>query len=351
MSNDNDNKRPIAHILGDGCLGRADDDTALTLDGYSTYTVWDLLHAPKPRVKWFWGDGITGVLPADSLAAVAGYTSEGKTTLAFHLAAAAVEGRYFLGHAVSQIDRALLVTETDEVQARELFEAANLTGRGQGAITVCPSQPTASELQALVDELRPELLVLDSLTSIAPGLGIHGGGTFDWNAPAHVTAVVLWLRWLRKQYRISLVMPLVHSVKPPRDKEGNRLRPTPTAADVRGSGAVLEQMDTSFVIVPTSGEVCGYLARVKRRRAGTVERVEFKYDPDRGVFLPTALTDDAVIEAVRAGHTSREAVARYLHFRRDDVSQTINRLVGEGRLSEPANGKLTISLDIVCREA
>jgi hypothetical protein len=351
MTDTNDNERPTTNTLGDGVMGRVDVSEGLSLDGYTTYTVWDLLHAPKPRTNWFWGDGSVGVFPADSLAAVAGYTSEGKTTLAFHLAAAAVDGRRFLGHPVSQIDRALVVTETDEVQTRELFEASKLSSRGQTAITICPSQPTAFDLEVLVSELRPELLVLDSLTSIAPGLGLHDGRTFDWNAPSQVTTIVLWLRWLRKQYHISLVLPLVHSVKPPRDKEGKRLRPTPTAADVRGSGAVLEQMDTSFVIVPTNGETCGYLARVKRRRAGTVERVDFKYDAERGVFLPTELTDDAVLEAVQAGHTSREAIARHLHFRADDVRQTVNRLVGEKRLCEPANGKLALPILLDTGEA
>lgn len=341
----NDNERPIPHILGDGVSGRVGPDSESSLENATTYTVWDLLHRPKPRVSWFWGDGEKGVLPADSVAAVAGYTSEGKTTLAFHLAAAAVEGRCFLGWPVTQIDRALLVTETDEIQARELFEAADLSFTGQNSITLCPGQPTAADLEGMVAVMRPELLVLDSLTSIAPGLGLHGGGTFDWNAPSHVTAIVLWLRWLRRQYAISLVLPLAHSVKPPRDKEGKRLRLTPTAADVRGSGAVLEQMDTSFVIVPTNGETCGFLSRVKRRRSGTVERVEFKYDAEKGVFLPTALTDEAILDAIKRGHTSREGVARYLHFRADSVRQAVNRMVNEGRIVEPASGKLQISLD------
>lgn len=345
MTVSNNNERPTSISLGDGVSGRVGDGQNTSLDDAKTYTVWDLLHRPKPRVSWFWGDGEKGVLPADSVAAVAGYTSEGKTTMAFHLAAAAVEGRHFLGWPVAQIDRALLVTETDEIQARELFEAAELSFAGQNAITVCPGQPTAAELVDMVDAMRPELLVLDSLTSIAPGLGLHGGGTFDWYAPSHVTAVMLWVRWLRKQYGVSLVLPLVHAVKPPRDKEGKRLRPTPTAADVRGSGAVLEQADTSYVIVPTNGETCGYLSRVKRRRAGTVEKIEFKYDLERGVYIPTELSDALVLDAIKHGHTSREGIARYLHFRADSVRQAVNRMVNEGRIVEPASGKLQISLD------
>lgn len=342
MTDGNGNERPTSISLGDGVSGRVDGPQAQDPVESSIYTVWDLLHRPKPRVSWFWGDGSAGVLPADSVAAVAGYTSEGKTTLAFHLAAAAVEGRSFLGWPVAQIDRALLVTETDEIQARELFEAANLSFAGQNSITLCAGQPTAVELETMIGTMMPELLVLDSLTSIAPGLGLHGGGTFDWYAPSHVTAVMLWVRAIRRQYGIKLVVPLVHSVKPPRDKEGKRLRLTPTAADVRGSGAVLEQADTSFVIVPTNGETCGYLSRVKRRRAGTVEKVEFKYDVERGVFIPTTLTDELVLDAVRDGHTSREGIARYLHFRSDDVRQTVNRLIAEKRLHEPANGKLAL---------
>lgn len=341
----NDNEQTDCNTLGDGVFGRPPSFVESSVEESTLYTVFELLNRPKPAVSWFWGEGSEGVLPADSIAAVAGYTSEGKTTLAFHLVAAAADGGRFLGRAVAPIKKALIVTETDEIQARELFEASGVSPEGQRRISVYAGQPTAEQLEGMLAVFKPDVLVLDSLTSVAPGLGLHGGSTFDWYAPTHITSVMLWIRSIRQLYKIKMVLVLVHAVKPPRDKDGNRRRLTPTAADVRGSGAVLEQADTSYVIVPTNGDACGFLARVKRRRAGTVERVEFKYDVERGVYLPTELRDEDVLGAVAAGQTSRERVARYLHFRSDDVRQTINRLIGEGKLTEPTSGKLKNSLD------
>lgn len=345
MTNGNNNGNDDTSTLGDGVLGRDGSFVESSIEDSTLYTVFQLLNRPKPATTWFWGDGPSGVLPADSIAALAGYTSEGKTTLAFHLVAAAVDGRPFLEWPTMRIKKALIVTETDEIQSRELFEAAAVSPEGQRRISVYGGQPTAEQLEGMLSVFRPEILVLDSLTSIAPGLGLHGGSTFDWYAPTHITSVMLWVRSIRQLYGIRLVLVLAHSVKPPRDREGKRLRLTPTAADVRGSGSVLEQADTSYVIVPTNGEACGYLARVKRRRAGTLEKVEFKYDVGSGVFMPTRLSDEVVLKAVQDGHTSREGVARYLHFRSDDVRQTINRLIGEGKLTEPTSGKLKNSLD------
>jgi len=255
-------------------------------------------------------------------------------------------GGAFLGSPVAPFERALFLTETDEQQVQQILREAKPDN--PDSIGFCFTNPTGEQLVDTMLVERPDVLVIDSLTSKGPGFGIHkdrdgGGGRFDWFDATHTTRLQSFLRQIRRNFNLKALIILLHTVKAQRDKEGNRIKGAPAIEDIRGSGGIAEQLDVAYVLRPSGEHRVGWLYRVKRRSSGVVEKVKFSYEEDKGRYYwhPTELSKEGIMEAIRNGNVSGNAIAAFLHFRKESVHELIAKMVEEGSLTETGAGKAT----------
>lgn len=333
---------PVYHKKGVSSGGRTlpSDIISEYLQGAQEVTYGGaLLRCAPESVSWFWGGVDSGLFPEGKLVGLASYSGEGKTTLMIHMLARA--GGAFLGSPVAPFERALFLTETDEQQVQQILREAKPDN--PDSIGFCFTNPTGEQLVDTLFVERPDVLVIDSLTSKGPGFGIHGEGRFDWFDATHTTRLQSFLRQIRRSFNLKTLIILLHTVKAQRDSEGNRIKSAPAIEDIRGSGGIAEQLDVAYVLRPSGEHRVGWLYRVKRRSSGVVEKVKFSYEEDKGRYNwhPTELSKEGIMEAIRNGNVSGNTIAAFLHFRKESVHELIAKMIEEGSLTETGAGKAT----------
>lgn len=318
-------------------------DTSVSIYDDTLISLKSVFESTPEETKWFWGgrDG-QGVIPDNKLVIFAGAAGEGKSTMAFTLISAAMSGgRTFLGWPVAPIKRAMIVTETDLDQVKDIFTDACIAEPAKENVGVVFSALTAQQLEEKVALLLPEVLILDSMSAFASSLGIHGPQRFDWFSPQDSTDVVRWFRDLLKKYEMKSIILLAHTNKPGRDKDGKRVTGDPHLADLRGTGALGEQVDEVYTIRPSIGGSPGSMHSHKRRKRGIIHKMRFAYDNETGIFitLRDKLDEEGVIEAVKNGTRSRDGLAAVLHAKRETVGQLVKEMIESGLLEDvPGKG-------------
>ncbi len=324
--------------------------TPEVVDGYVVISLAAVMAGQQEAIEWVWGgrgddDGRDkGLIPEGKVTFLGGASAEGKSTLAFHLVSHMVsDGKPLLGQPVGALNRALILTETDEDQVRRVFTDAQVTYPDR--VRLIFTGLTIVQLEVEIAKFMPDVLVVDSLTAFADDLKAHGPHRFDWNGSSDGTALVRAFRDLRRKYDLKAVILLVHTNKPGKDEKGQRVRGArPHIADIRGSGGIVEQCDLGFIMQPSRDGNLGNVWTVKARNRGAIlEHLKFSYSDDTGQFehVASELTQDAVVEAVGMGYVSRDSLAKHLHFRRERVGEMVNTLLGMGKLTETGTGKHT----------
>lgn len=302
------------------------------------------LAGTSQAVEWFWGGRDSmGLYPLNKVGGLQGATSEGKSTIAFRLIAAGLNKEPFLGYPVYPIESAMILTETDEDQVRYILgDWIHPIGKADNVLGLY-NEITADELVRAVEIQRPDILIIDSLTTFAPALRLHEGKTFDWYGPLDTTKVVRFFRRIRNEYDIKLVLLLLHTNKPGKNKDGKRVKSEPTAADVRGSGGIMEQCDVAYGLVPSLHGEAGNMVITKSRKAVEIDKLRFAYDKKTGIFTPLAdvLTDSLIIDCIEKGTTSRSALAATLHFRDSEIGAHVQRMLDDGILTTTGAGRAT----------
>jgi len=285
------------------------------------------------KITWLWGNADGGLIPEQDITLLCSYSGEGKTLVSFHLAAALSVGGVCLNLPTAGPLTTLIVTETSKRQVRKIFTQVEELDPERVFIIFSNSGVTEPGLRGALDRLRPDVLILDSLTSVVPILGVHGTGPVDWFAPTHATAVGGWLRRLQETFKLRSVLGLAHLNKVRSEPGEGRRRPT--LHDVRGSGAVVEQVDGVIHLTPSLGGEPGMLTVIKDRTDEAIQEWGFIYDSLSGRLTAgnqVPITDEAVLTLIRQGVNSATDMAHRLRRRKQVVQQWIKGMEEKGLL-------------------
>ncbi|HLE80360.1 MAG TPA: AAA family ATPase [Dehalococcoidia bacterium] len=285
------------------------------------------------KIKWLWGSADGGLIPEEDITLLCSYSGEGKTLLSFHLAAALSVGGACLNLPAAGPFTTLIMTETSKRQVRKIFSQVEEVDPERIFIIFSNSGVTELGLRIALERLRPEVLIIDSLTSAVPILGVHGTGPIDWFAPTHATAVGGWLRRLQETFHLRSVLALAHLNKVRVEPGESRRRPT--LHDVRGSGAVVEQVDGVIHLTPSLSGEPGMLTVLKDRTDEAIQQWGFVYDSLSGRLVAgnqVPITDEAILTLVRQGVVSTTDMAHRFRRRKQVVQQWIAGMVERGLL-------------------
>jgi len=299
----------------------------------------DLLNRPDVPTEWVWGPDPNGmgIWAKGDVVALGGYSGDGKTSLIMGLAAIWTLGGYFLGYPAADKLRTLLITESSERQIRKLMLQSGISPEQGKMLTVISSTfVTRSVIEYIAKIYQPDVVVFDTLSSIGPNLGVHNSREFSWTQPTDVTAVATFFRELVKSAGLKLCLYLCHTNK---SADGE-----PSLKDFRGTGAVVEQADSAWLLTPSLNGRAGRLDRVKSRDMDeTVKKVAFVYDLTSGSFLAAgevSMRDDEIVEWLRENPEpiTKTSLAEKVKGRKTNNMKRIDDLLKEGKLEKDSEG-------------
>jgi hypothetical protein len=225
----------FAHRLGpDACrcgkihAAAADDlkrDKAPGKAGISLRLVRDLLNEPEEAIQWV----VDGLLPTAGLSLIAAKPKVGKSTLARQLAVSVARGEPFLGRATVQGPVIYLGFEEKKSEALKHFSLMGVQDEPIHTYFGGAPQNAIDELRRLTSEVRPVLIIVDTLFRIAR--------IKDANDYAQVTNALEPLLTLARATGAH-VLVIHHSGK--NDREG------PEA--ILGSTAIFGTVDTAILL-------------------------------------------------------------------------------------------------------
>ncbi len=144
-----------------------------------------------------------------------------------------------------------------------------------------------------------------------------------------------WVRQLVVAHKLKAFFYLCHTTKTKKDKEN--------ITAFRGTGAMVEQADAAFLLVPGTSDTAGYLRRVKSRAMDeTVEHVPFHYDVASGTFLDVEEHKlvQPILELLAAhleGLTTRE-IRESVKGQREKIITTLKLLLQQKRIASNGLG-------------
>ena len=244
----------------------------------------------------------------------------GKTWLAHALAVALTTGRPWLGHEVTRPFRVLDIDAEngDELtleRLRQLGATADEIGGRLHYVTeslALPSQPDVERLRATLREFRPDLVILDTLASVAPSAerDTESAAAFYgavWHSVRDAGAAMLLLVHLRKSLQ-------------------GAGRDDPLDA-FRGAGHLVGAAHRAWTLEPIAGDKpLFHLHDVKARRGKKLPtvRVEVVDEPDSDP-LRTSVELVGTVDEVEDGYDA------YLSMVLTFIDATT---LGEGRLAD-----------------
>ncbi|MEB3191469.1 MAG: AAA family ATPase, partial [Snowella sp.] len=178
-------------------------------------------------------------IPAIGVTILAGLPGTGKTTLAYDLAGAVLMGDEFLGEVPTQKGSVLFLA-CDEpyahVQDKFINRGIANVESHLGTIITDWTVREWSALESTVDEMRPNLVIVDSFN------GIHEDDRFDENSAAAANTIKK-LEKLSSRYSVPIVV--IHHINKSKENRGvNKLR---------GSSAIAASCSSILILEGTEG--------------------------------------------------------------------------------------------------
>ncbi len=295
-----------------------------------TFIGSELLAEPEAPTEWVWGhpDGL-GMWAVGDVVAIGAYSGKGKTSLIYGVATASNREETFISLPVKPGLKFLMITEASKRQAKKLLRQGGLTiEQSANIVAVVYPSVTAAVVELLCEEHRPDVVVIDSLTRIAPHLKVHHGREFSWTQPADVTDVSGYFRDLVRNFNLSLLIYACHTNKQ-------------SSADLkafRGTGAVVEQADSAWLFNRGEGAKSDTFSRVKSRDEDeTFKSLDFTYDSSTGRYAPVGVVDGGVVDMVKSladkgKRLSKTSLAKHLGGKYETRCALIKSLVDSGTL-------------------
>ena len=262
---------------------------------------------------------VADLMPTAGLVILSAKPNVGKSTITRSLSMSAARGESFLGRSCKQGPVFYGGFEEEPSFARAHFQAMGVTANDPISPFIKPvSEGFLKQLESWVERERPALVVLDTLSKIAPGV--------DENSYNEMQAALQPYLAIARTYR-TCVLICHHNKK----AESGHF-----ADDLLGSTAIRGNADT--------------IIHMKLLGARRVIQTEQRYGPD---MPETYLRVDAVTERIEADGTLVKAVVKSLE---DDILDTISEH-GEPmnksqieRAVDGRNGYKRKALDRLCND-
>jgi hypothetical protein len=218
---------------------------------------------PPPAVPWL----APPMLPRAALTALYAPGGDGKSLIALALAAAIAHGGELAGIECEQGVTVYLDAENGEHETHRRVHTLGLpaTGVQVADASRLDLRRDLAEVEAVVRERTPDLLILDSFRSMTPGM--------DENDTRHTARALDPLRRLAHESRTSILL-IHHSNK--------------AGKDYRGASSIRDSVDVLWHLGRQDGDPDPrrrFLHNVKMRVAPDGERLWLRLDVDRGRVL------------------------------------------------------------------
>ncbi len=269
---------------------------------------------------------IPGRIPATGVFVLAGHAGVGKTTLAYDAAAAVIYGEEFLGESPTKQGSVLFVA-SDELPAFSQDKLINRDIQDNYHFLLDWDVSQWSELDAAIDDTRPELVIVDSFNAI------QSAPDFDENS-ALASQSVKKLEKLSNKYSVPVL--LIHHLNKSKENKGvNRLR---------GSSAIAASCSAIAIL---SGE--GTVKRFHQPKIRGSEPLDLRIEmnPETGRFKvnegnntdgATKSLSERLLAFFNANPDKRfemaEIAAQFPGIDRDSLYKALNRLVKRGLISK-----------------
>lgn len=287
---------------------------------------------------------VEGVLHCGTLSVLAGEGATGKTFIALELARAVASGGRFLGHfEVQETGSALYL----DAEAGESLMADRVRALGGGDPDVrfaffprIQLGPGVTELRPVLRELRPKLLVLDSLGRFLP----DGA---DENANSDCLAALAPLRELAVEFDLAALV--VHHFRKTAigdNRPGQR---------VRGASAIRDVADAVYTIaLNRNGDRVVTPDKIRAGLPIPAFRVAFDPNPDGGLTLTYAGTEEededsktelaaaVVMSALGEGRQTRRSLVELVRAQgvsERTLKRALRQLAEDGWIERELDGK------------
>jgi hypothetical protein len=299
---------------------RAEIEKANSGKGFLLVDAKDLVASAEPEAEWLW----EGILPSGGLSLLVAKPKVGKTTFAFRLVLAVTSGTEFLGRSTRQGKVIYLALEEKRSEIRKKLKALAVTPEGLSFHFGSAPEKAIQEVQALVRDKKPKLLVVDVLQKFCR--------IKDLNDYAQVTNSLEPLMAIAREENCHIL--LTHHAGKADRQDGD---------DILGSTALLGGVDTSihikkreqrrtFFTIQRYGEDTPETV-IELTTDGDLEAVGSRQQVDIDEILP------AILEAVDKGLLTEKEIWERIEKKHDIVSKGIRLLVERGTLSRTGNGK------------
>ena len=293
------------------------------------YTIAELMNKTTTDIQWL----VPGLVPQGEMVLLAAPAKSGKTLLASDLTHATLEGSEFLGEKAKK-GKVLLVCSDQSVSST----IARLRLRGTNEIPDVEENfkflshldiTDLSELETILEDFRPDLVVLDSLTSITQNLDISEND-------AAIAKPLIRLRDTIQRYGASSL--LIHHESKSKDNKGihkiggsARITSVPWAmwqlSGTVGEDGEIKGESRYLTITPRDGERTNYLMAIKPRDEWLSGIYECR--GEIGVDDETKSLSDRITDLLRKYSPNGLEVVEmtgYLNANRDSVYKALNRL-------------------------
>lgn len=203
---------------------------------------------------------IPGFIPAESVIALYAGGGVGKTRLAFTLAKAACEGGTFAyeGTEFEPLDTLLIETDQGPRTTAKLLEMQDLYDTPR--LNICDEWSVGEfgKLRKMLDDLKPKLVIVDSLTSISAS-SIYCEKDTEYARP------LVRLRHLAKEYGCTFLV--IHHAN--------------ASGDMRGSRAIKDTVDEVYKFSNQQNELGEFnMLTIEKTRARGPAKYKFTYNDE-----------------------------------------------------------------------
>ena len=260
---------------------------------------------------------VDGFLPAKSIGIAAGDSTIGKSPLGYQLGLCVAAGNPFLGRSTKQGRVVYFDLENSIHDSRAIRDAlARFLGLSVAPENFLLATEAPLALETLIAEVKPSLVIIDSLRAFAP------------EATRDNPAAAAWLNTLRRLARKhGACFVIVHHVRKPKDARPhydlNSGRVSEWMLEMEGPRALVNQTDVRIALEQGNGEPAALSMKWSRRVYGDSPLVllERVFDDDGEPAGYRHLTEVALLKDDR--RAAFEKLPK--DFRYTDAKHALNR--------------------------